>query len=177
MAGGISQKTRRLTVCAVLCALNLVIMYFGSVIEVLDLTASVVASLACIFAVIEMGGSWPWLIYAVTGVLSLVLLPFPKTVALIYVAFSGYYVILKARIECLRRPFAWVAKLLTFNVALTVLVVLSTWILHIPDGLFEANVFVYLLGNVTFVVYDIALTGLITTYLRVWRKRLRIRLR
>jgi hypothetical protein len=86
-------------------------------------------------------------------------------------------VILKARIECLRRPLAWVAKLLTFNVALTVLVVLSTWILHIRDGLFEANVFVYLLGNVTFVVYDIALTGLITTYLRVWRRRLRIRLR
>ena len=78
MAGGISQKTRRLTVCAVLCALNLVIMYFGSVIEVLDLTASVVASLACVFAVIEMGGRWPWLIYAVTGVLSLVLLPLQR---------------------------------------------------------------------------------------------------
>ena len=110
-----------------------------------------------------------------TGVLSLVLLPFPKTVALIYVAFSGYYVILKARLECLRRPLAWAAKLAVFNVALTVLVILSTWILHVPDGLFEANIFVYLLGNVTFIVYDIALTGLITTYLRVWRKRLRIR--
>jgi hypothetical protein len=177
MAGGISQKTRRLTACAVLCALNLVVMYFGTVIEVLDLTASVVASVACIFAVIEMGGKWPWLIYTVTGVLSLVLLPFPKTVALIYVAFSGYYVILKAHIERLRRPLSWALKLVLFNVALTALAVLSTWIFHIPDGLFEANIFVYLLGNVTFIVYDIALTGLITTYLRVWRKRLRIRLR
>lgn len=175
MAGGVSQKTRRLTACAVLCGLNLVIMYFGSIIEVLDLTASVLASLACIFAVIEMGGNWPWLIYAVTGVLSLVMLPAPKTVALIYIAFSGYYVILKAHIERLRRPLSWAAKLVLFNVALTVLVVLTTWIFHIPDGLFEANIFVYLLGNVTFVVYDIALTGLITTYLRVWRKRLRIR--
>jgi hypothetical protein len=175
MAGGVLQKTRRLTVCAVLCALNLVVMYFGTIIEVLDLSAAVVASLACIFAVIEMGGSWPWLIYAVTGVLSLVLLPFPKTVALIYVAFSGYYPILKARIEWMRRPISWLVKLVLFNVALTVLVALSTWIFHIPDGLFEANVFVYLFGNVTFVVYDIALTGLITTYLRVWRKKFRIR--
>ena len=49
--------------------------------------------------------------------------------------------------------------------------------LNIPDALFTANVFVYLLGNVTFIVYDMALTGLITTYLRVWRRRLRIRLR
>ena len=77
---GISSKTRRMTACAVLCGLNIVIMYLGTVIEVLDLSASVVASLACIFAVIEMGGSFPWLIYAVTGVLSLILLPFPKTV-------------------------------------------------------------------------------------------------
>lgn len=172
---GISSKTRRITACAVLCGLNIVIMYLGTVIEVLDLSASVVASLACIFAVIEMGGSFPWLIYAVTGVLSLILLPFPKTVAFIYVLFSGYYPILKAHIERLNRPFAWVAKLILFNVALTGLVALSIWVLHIPDGLFEANVFVYLLGNVTFIVYDIALTGLITTYLQVWRKRLRIR--
>ena len=172
---GISSETRRMTACAVLCGLNIVIMYLGTVIEVLDLSASVVASLACIFAVIEMGGSFPWLIYAVTGVLSLILLPFPKTVAFIYVLFSGYYPILKAHIERLSRPLAWVAKLILFNVALTGLVALSTWVLNIPDGLFEANVFVYLLGNVTFIVYDIALTGLITTYLRVWRKRLRIR--
>lgn len=172
---GISSKTRRMTACAVLCGLNIVIMYLGTVIEVLDLSASVVASLACIFAVIEMGGSFPWLIYAVTGVLSLILLPFPKTVAFIYVLFSGYYPILKAHIERLNRPLAWVSKLILFNVALTGLVALSTWVLHIPDGLFEANVFVYLLGNVTFIIYDIALTGLITTYLRVWRKRLRIR--
>ena len=172
---GISSKTRRMTACAVLCGLNIVIMYLGTVIEVLDLSASVVASLACIFAVIEMGGSFPWLIYAVTGVLSLILLPFPKTVAFIYVLFSGYYPILKAHIERWNRPLAWVVKLILFNVALTGLVALSTWVLNIPDGLFEANVFVYLLGNVTFIVYDIALTGLITTYLRVWRKRLRIR--
>ena len=174
---GVSLKTRRMTACAVLCALNIVIMYLGSIIEVLDLSMSVVASLACIFAVIEMGGSFPWLIYAVTGVLSLVLLPFPKTVAFIYVLFSGYYPILKAHFERLSRPLAWVVKVLVFNVALTGLVMLSTFVLRLPEGLFEANVWVYLLGNVTFVIYDMALTGLITAYLRIWRRRLRIRLR
>ena len=173
---GISVKTRRMTVCAVLCALNVVIMYLGSVIEVLDLTASVVASLACIFAVIEMGGHFPWLIYAVTGVLGAILLPFPKTVALIYVLFSGYYPILKAHFERLPRALAWVVKLVVFNVALTGLVILSVWVFRIPEALFSANVFVYLLGNVTFVIYDMALTGLITAYLRVWRKRFRIRI-
>ncbi len=171
---GISRRSRCMTVGAVLCALNVVIMYMGSIIEVLDLSASVIASLACIFAVIEMGGSYPWLIYAVTGVLGAVLLPAPKTVALIYLLFSGYYPILKAHIERLCRPVAWVVKLALFNVALTGLVLLSVWVLHIPDALFSASVWVYLLGNVTFVMYDVALTGLITAYLRAWRKRLRL---
>ena len=171
---GFSQKTRRLSVCAVLCALNIVIMYFGSIIEVLDLSASVVASLACIFAVIEMGGSYPWLIYAVTGVLSMLLLPFPKSVALIYVLFSGYYPILKARFERLPRVLAWVVKLLVFNAALTGLVAISTWVLRLPEALFTASVWVYVLGNVTFVMYDVALTGLITAYFRAWRRRLRL---
>jgi len=29
------------------------------------------------------------------------------------------------------------------------------------------------LGNVTFIVFDIALTRIVTTYLRVWQKRFR----
>lgn len=177
MASGVSLKTRRLTVCAFLCALNVVLLYFGSLIEVLDLTMSVVASLTCIFAVIEMGGNTPWMVFAVSGVLSLVLLPYPKSSALVYVLFSGYYPILKAYIERLHRPISWVVKLLLFNAALTGLVLVSTFVLGLPDGMFTAEVLVYVLGNVTFVIYDYALTGLISTYLRVWRKRLRVHLR
>ncbi len=177
MSSRVSLNTRRMTVCALLCGLNVVIMYLGSVIEVLDLSASFLASLACVFAVIEIGGVYPWLTYAVTGVLGLLLLPFPKTVAMIYLLFTGYYPILKAHIERLSRPLAWVVKLAVFHVALTALVVLSTWVFHIPDGLFEAGVWVYLVGNVTFVLYDMALTSLITFYLFRLRKRLKLRLK
>ena len=174
---GISQKTRRLTVCAVLCGLNIVVMYLGSIIEVLDLSASMIASLACIFAVIEIGGTYPWLIYAVTSALALILLPFPKTVALIYLLFAGYYPILKAHIERLPRLPAWAVKLAVFNFAITVLALLSVFLLRLPDALFTLTPWLYLLGNVTFVLYDMALTALITAYLRVWRKRLRIRMK
>ena len=58
-----------------LAALGVVFLYIGSVVQVMDITMAVVASLCCTFAVIEFGGSYPWLVYAVTGVASLIVLP------------------------------------------------------------------------------------------------------
>ena len=92
------NSTRKLTTCALLAALGVVLLYLGSLVEVLDVSMAVIVSLFCIFAVIEYGGSAPWLIYAVTGVLSLILLPI-KTPALLYLLFFGYYPILKEKLE------------------------------------------------------------------------------
>ena len=83
-----------MTVCAMLSALGVVLLLIGSFVEVMDLSAAAIASLLCVFAVIEYGGASPWLIFAVTSVLSMVLLP-TKTPALMYLAFFGYYPIIK----------------------------------------------------------------------------------
>ena len=90
MAINTKNKTHRLAVCAILSALGVVLIYFGSLIEVLDMSAAVLASVGCIFAAIEFGGAYPWLIYAVTGVLSLILVPNPIS-ALMYILFFGFY--------------------------------------------------------------------------------------
>ena len=64
------KGTRALTVSAVLCALGVILLAFGALFQVLDLTMAVVASILVIFAVIELGGKYPYLIYAVTALLS-----------------------------------------------------------------------------------------------------------
>ena len=84
-----------------LSALGVVLLYIGSLVEALDLSAAVLASLACIIAVIEYGKGAPWAVYGVTSVLSLILLPV-KTPAAFYAIFFGFYPILKEKIE--RRP-------------------------------------------------------------------------
>jgi hypothetical protein len=43
-----------------LSALGVVLLYIGSLVEALDLSAAVLASLACIIAVIEYGKGAPW---------------------------------------------------------------------------------------------------------------------
>lgn len=48
------MRTRKLAVSAMLSALGVVILYLGSVINVLDLTMVAIASLFVFFAVIEL---------------------------------------------------------------------------------------------------------------------------
>ena len=92
-----AQRTKRIAVCAMLSALGVVVLGIGSVLSVMDISMAVIASLFCIFAVIEYGGAAPWLVFLVTGVLSL-LLP-QKAPAAMYLLFFGYYPILKDKIN------------------------------------------------------------------------------
>ena len=70
-----ADSTKRLTACAMLSALSVVLLYLGSMIQVIDVSMSVIASLMCVFAVIEYGKSAPWLVFGVTSVLSLDIIP------------------------------------------------------------------------------------------------------
>ncbi len=167
-------NTKRLTVCAMLSALGVVLLWIGSILEVAEISMAVVASLLCVIAVIEYGGGAPWLVFAVTGVLSLVLLP-NKGVAATYVLFFGYYPIVKEKLERRPRVLRWVLKELIFHVALIVLAAVWKWILfpsaEMPSSILLVGLLV--LAEMVFVLYDIALTRLISLYLFRLRKRFR----
>ena len=160
-----------MVIAAVLSALGVILLAIGSLFQVLDLSMAVIASLLVIFSVIELGGKYPYLIYAVTALLSVLLVP-AKTAAMVYLCFAGYYPILKAKLEGALSPaVAWPLKILIVNagfaVALfasvklfTALVLPSTWYLWLIPA-----------GTLVFVIYDVALTRLITAYLTRWRHR------
>lgn len=166
------KKSRAVALSAVLSALGVVLLFIGSASQVLDLSCAALASIITVFAVIELKGGWPFLIYAVTSALSLLLLP-DKFAALIYLLFAGYYPMLKNAVEKLRKPvIEWIIKLAVFNAALTGVVWASREILKLPDDeLIGLTWAVYLLGNAVFALYDVALTRLISLYLFNLRKR------
>lgn len=169
------EKTKKLTVCAMLAALGVVFLWIGSVIEVADISMAVLASLLCVFAVIEYGGSAPWLVFSVTGVLSCLLLP-QKTPAVLYVLLFGYYPILKEKIERLSKPIAWIVKEAVFQVALLLLLFLSHWLM-LSAGAQPVVLYVILilLAEIVFPIYDLALTKLISFYVYRLRKRFHIK--
>ena len=167
-------NTKQLTVCAMLSALGVVLLWIGSVLEVAEISMAVIASLLCIIAVIEYGGASPWLVYAVTGVLGAILLP-NKGIAAMYLLFFGYYPIVKEKIERLTKGVRWVVKEAVFHVALIVLAVVWRWVLF-PAAEMPATfllVAMVAMAEVVFVLYDIALTRLISFYVIRLRHRFR----
>ena len=167
-------NTKRLTVCAMLSALGVVMLWIGSMLEIAELSMAVIASLLCVIAVIEYGGAAPWLVYTVTGILGLVLLP-NKGIAATYLVFFGYYPIVKEKLERHSRVLRWVWKELIFHVALLVLAAVWKWLL-MPTVEMKGWIFylaLLLLAEVAFVLYDIALTRLISFYVYRLRKRVR----
>lgn len=187
---GVSSKVKKLTAGAMLSAMGVALLFLGSLFETVDLTMAALASFACLFAVLELGGIYPWLIFAVTGVLGIILAPKGVTsmAGWYYILFFGYYPILKEKYERLKKPLSWVLKLVTLNIALVICVLLVYFITFgasSDKNLFDAIfvifggegagtamiIGIYLLLNVTLVVYDIALTMLISTYINKWRHR------
>ncbi len=165
------KRTKKLAAAAIMSALGFVILLLGSVITVLDLTAVALASFLVIMAVIELRGVYPYLIWLVTGILAVLLLP-DKFGAVAYLAFGGIYPIQKEIFERLHYVVSWILKLSAFNTMLTVLIVVSTVILKLPYTEIGFTVTLYLVGNLAFVLYDIALTTLITLYFVKLRARL-----
>lgn len=150
------KKTYALTLCAMLSALSVALMLLGSVVEVLDLSAVMLASLCTLFVFIRLGSRRAWLLYGVTSVLALLLLP-SKTVALEYLLFGGYYPILRAAVARLGRIPVLLIKLLVFNAALTALLLLFRYLFVAVETSLALDVVTYALGNGALLLYDYAL--------------------
>jgi hypothetical protein len=165
-----------MAVSSVLSALGVVMLYLGSMVEVLDISMAVIASLICVFAVIEYGKGYPWLIFSVTAILSLLLLP-NKTPAVMYAAFFGFYPIIKEKLERLPRVISWLLKEIIFNVAFAIMAILVMFVFTIGEVEidFPYVLGIVLLGELTFVLYDIAMTRLISLYIFKLRKRFKIK--
>ena len=173
-----SQQVKYLTVSAMLCALGVVILGLGAVIEVLDITVAVIASLLTVYAVIEIGGAYPWLIWIVTSTIALLLLPL-KTPVLFYALLTGYYPIIKQKIERrMARLPAWALKIgvlaVSMGVMWAVMWLFAPALLETTGGwiMIAATL---VLGVFAFVLYDFCLTKMITVYFVKLQKRFKIK--
>ncbi len=177
MGGRRNKSTRKLTAAAMCVAVGVVLLTLGSLVEVLDISMAVIASLGVVFGVIELRGKYPYLIYAATSVLSLVLPLANKTPALLYVCFAGFYPILKSVFEGhFSRMVAWVLKTAVFLVGGAIDIFLMLKFFFVGELTYQSWYPVLVLPLIViFVLYDVAMTRLITAYMLRWRQRLGLR--
>ena len=166
------RRTLALTISALLSALGVILLALGSLLETIDLSVAALASFFVIYAVIELKGAYPWMMWIVTAGLAWLLLP-QKSPALFY-TLIGFYPILKEKAERFRPVLSWVLKLIFFH--LSALLAYLGFRFLLTASSMETRVwvlaFVYLLALICFILYDIVLSRLITFYLKKLRSRL-----
>ena len=126
---------------------------------------------------VEAGRGWGWLTFGAVAILNLLVTPSMEA-KLLFMAFLGYYPLLKLSIDPLPRAVSWPLKFLIFNVT----VVAAYWLmLHVfsleTDSfeLFGVSMPLLLLavGNVTFLLFDLCLDRLTIWYLAVMHPRMK----
>ena len=161
------SKRRRalfsLTLSAMLCALSVVILYLGTLLDVVTLTAVALASLLMLLAVRELSLGYRLMIYAGTTLLAALLLPNPEA-AVLYAMLGGLYPLIKLPLERLRRPLPLILKLVYTNLLITASELLSVFVFALPPSAWYILLPLYLIGNPTFLLYDKLLCRLMVYY-------------
>ncbi|MBE6752413.1 MAG: hypothetical protein E7556_07795 [Ruminococcaceae bacterium] len=155
------KKTRYTTISGMVSALSVVIMLLTNIMPSMMYVIPIITG-AIVFAVDEIiGKKWALGVFFVTSFISFILLT-DKEAALNYTLFFGYYPLLKPLYEKLPKALSWGVKVLTFNVALTAIGLIVTFIFKLSFldedmGKFTIPIFAVLF-NVVFVMYDIMFT-------------------
>lgn len=173
------SESRKVALGGMFAALATVLMLLGGILPFATFAAPALAGILIVPAAIELGMRMGWLLYAAIGLLSFFAVP-DKEMGLVFIFFLGFYPLVKASIERIRRKvLQWVLKLLLFNVCITGMYSLILFVFPIGAVVAEFenagvafSALLLLLGNVTFVIYDMAIAKIIGLYCAKYRKKL-----
>ncbi len=169
------KRTGKVALCGVMAALSTVIMLL-SYFPYLTYAVPAVAGLLFVILSIEVRHKWSFMSYAATAVL--VLLLAEQEAKIMFIAFFGYYPILKGLIESLRRRvIEYIIKFLLFNIVMAGVYALFIFVFGMPlDQMGNFGKWTLLvifgMGNVAFFLYDFTITQLIGLYMQSFHAKL-----
>ncbi len=171
------MKSFRIAFCGLVSALALVMMLITGLVPVGTYALPLFAGALLIAVVIEFGVGYALAAYAAVSILSL-FLSGDKEAVVYFIAFFGYYPIIKSLIERLRsKAAAWVIKFAVFTAAIVAAFFVCKFVLAIPDE--EFTVFGFYLpwaflivGEIFFPIYDRCISVLVAAYVMKIRGRL-----
>lgn len=168
------KQSAKIALCGVLGALAVVCMML-TVIPVSTLALTALAGIILMPISLEAGAKWGFAAFAAAGALTFFIAPDIEA-KLLFLTFFGYYPTLKLLMDRLpSKVLAWVLKLAVFNGAVVAVYLLLMAVGGLEPDEFEVfgiNMPLVLLGlgNVVFVVYDLALGGLKDIYKARWHR-------
>jgi len=174
----VKEKSRKMALCGMMCALGTALMLAGGVIPLATFCCPALAGVALLPVMAEAGRKMALGAYAAVALLSLMLCP-DKEAALVF-TFLGYYPVLKWTLEKIRRrPLRTLAKLAVFDVAMLAQLALMAKVLRMDRVMAEYAemsavmlIAFVVLANVTMLLYDRMLTVMAFIYLKKFRSKL-----
>lgn len=173
------QRSFSIALGGVFGALSVVCMLLGVIIPIAMYIAPALAALLVMVVKEECGDTTAWTLYGAVSIISLLLVP-DKEVAFVYVFLLGYYPMLKPRLDTIRsRWLRLAAKLGFFNAALAVSYSILLFLLmpgwtHMAHNTVEilTTLFIWVMGNLSFYLFDRAMVILLRLYKLRWQGRL-----
>ena len=158
------KKTKKVTLTAMLMALSVALLTLGSLLQVLDLSIAAIISAFVVFFRIELGTPYAIAFWLGTSFLSLLI--YPGSTAGMLFALLGLYPLLKSYLERLPHMLEWGLKVLLCEVILIGYILIARFVFLLPDAVLKGwlSLLLLLLGTVTFLLYDVALSKLILFY-------------
>ena len=175
------KSTKKLTLSAAAVAITSVLLMLSSLLGLMELSVGALASLVVVLIFIEVGGAYPWLVWAASSTLSILLLP-SKTMGVLYLMLFGVYPILKAFIEKLKSRSLWVViKFVYISAVIVAFISLTELVLGVPFFEEMPNLSplvgtlvkggIILLCYVAFFAYDMFITVLVRLYYLKFRDK------
>jgi hypothetical protein len=170
-------STKQIALCGILAALSITVLFFGTVIEVLDLTSVAVACFLVYIVSVMYGYKWGISQYLSITILSAIFLN-GKFAFLAFIS-VGLYPVCKNFFDykIKNKALKWFLKLLLFNIGFTILLFIGRNFLFLPDSTNKRIIIeiliAYLISNAFIILYDFVCDKMIIKYGRIIFKLLK----
>lgn len=148
------SQSRKIAQCSMMAALGVVMMIVGSIAGLGMYAAPMFAGLCLLPIGRDFGRKYHLMLWLVVSILSFIMVPNIEQ-NLMFFALFGFYPIIRPSFEKLCKIPRIITKILFFNVVTVALEALIMMVL-VPESLGTAlTVVLLVLGNFTFIVYDL----------------------
>ena len=164
------MKIRNLTLSSILVALTIILLALNTILPISTLSILTLASVLIPIAIIKTTIKNAILVYIASSLLGLLLLP--KDIVILYILFFGIYGIVKFLVEKLNNIYYEIPLKLAFSsLILTVYYLIFKSFVNLTS--IDLPIYLIFIGaNIVFLIYDYALTMLISIFLEKFNKRI-----
>ncbi len=170
-------KSKKISLCGVFGALSLTIMLFGSILPFSSYLSPALSGLLLIPIANEYNKRTAFIMFFAICLLSFFIVP-DKEAAFLFIAFLGWYPILKASFDKIRFKFLrYILKFVIFNASVAIMYYFIIFLFPIDAVVASFNglqyyfiVILIVMANITFFIYDISIIRLTYIYKNIFSK-------